>query len=74
MVVSIYMHPYFPNIGVQPQLIGLLLSGEKKTGVTIMEMDEGLDTGDILKVKEITIGDEDDSQSIHDKLSLVGVG
>ncbi|NLW23166.1 MAG: methionyl-tRNA formyltransferase [Tissierellia bacterium] len=49
-----------------------IINGEKKTGVTIMEMDEGLDTGDILKVKEITIGDEDDSQSIHDKLSLVG--
>lgn len=49
-----------------------IIEGEKETGITIMEMDEGLDTGDILKYKAIPIKDADDSQSIHDKLSVLG--
>lgn len=49
-----------------------IINGEKETGITIMEMDEGLDTGDMLSSKAIPIREEDDSQSIHDKLSLLG--
>lgn len=49
-----------------------IIDGEDKTGITIMEMDEGLDTGDILHVGEIPINEEDDSESIHDKLSILG--
>ncbi|GFN36354.1 methionyl-tRNA formyltransferase [Tepidimicrobium xylanilyticum] len=49
-----------------------LINGEKETGITIMKMDEGLDTGDILKYESIPIEEEDDSKSIHDKLSLLG--
>lgn len=37
-----------------------------------MEMDKGLDTGDILKIEEIPITEEDDSITIHDKLSVLG--
>ncbi len=37
-----------------------------------MEMDEGMDTGDILKSKAIPIEETDDSESIHDKLSILG--
>lgn len=49
-----------------------IINGEKETGITIMEMDEGLDTGDILKVERIPIEKDDDSISIHDKLSHLG--
>lgn len=49
-----------------------IINGETKTGVTIMEMEEGLDTGDMIKWEEISIKKDDDSQSIHDKLSILG--
>lgn len=49
-----------------------IINGEKETGITIMEMDEGLDTGDILKIERIPIEREDDSITIHDKLSSLG--
>ncbi len=49
-----------------------IIEGEKETGITIMEMDEGMDTGDILKSKAIPIEETDDSESIHDKLSILG--
>ena len=49
-----------------------ILNGEEKTGVTIMQMDEGLDTGDILLVGEIAIEDTDNSDTLHDKLMTEG--
>lgn len=49
-----------------------IIDGEEETGVTIMEVDEGLDTGDMLCTSEIPIKETDDSESIHDKLSLLG--
>ncbi len=49
-----------------------IMNGESKTGVTTMQMDVGLDTGDMLIKKEIDIMDEDTTESIHDKLSLLG--
>ncbi|NLW39770.1 MAG: methionyl-tRNA formyltransferase [Tissierellia bacterium] len=49
-----------------------IIRGEKETGITIMKMDEGLDTGDILKSESIPIEEEDDSSSVHDKLSILG--
>lgn len=49
-----------------------ILNGEEKTGVTIMQMDEGLDTGDILLVGEIAIEDTDNSDTLHDKLMNEG--
>lgn len=48
-----------------------LLSGESKTGVTAMLMDEGLDTGDIIKIKEIGINKSEMSESLFDKLTDV---
>lgn len=51
-----------------------IVNGERKTGVTIMKMDEGMDTGDILMVQEVEIGDEDTAQSLHDRLARVGAG
>lgn len=49
-----------------------IIKGEKETGVTIINMDEGLDTGDMLKLESIPIMQDDDSKTIHDKLSKLG--
>lgn len=49
-----------------------IIDGEKETGVTIMQMDQGLDTGDMILKSSIEITDEDDYISIHDKLAHIG--
>lgn len=50
-----------------------LLEGEKKTGVTIMLMDEGMDTGPILLQKECPISEEDHAETLLMKLSELSV-
>jgi methionyl-tRNA formyltransferase len=50
-----------------------LLNGEKKTGVTTMFMNEGLDTGPILLQEETEITDEDNAETLGEKLSDLGV-
>ena len=47
-------------------------AGDATTGITIMQMDEGLDTGDMLLAESIAIDPEDHAQSLHDKLSALG--
>jgi methionyl-tRNA formyltransferase len=49
-----------------------LLAGDDATGVTIMQMDEGLDTGPMLLREAIPIGPRDTAQSLHDRLSALG--
>lgn len=49
-----------------------IMNGEKKTGVTIMYMAEGLDTGDMISRVEVEITDEDTSGTLFEKLSLAG--
>lgn len=49
-----------------------VLNGDEKTGVTIMKMAEGLDTGDILTQRETEIGIDDTSESMFEKLSVMG--
>ena len=49
-----------------------LFNNDDVTGVTIMYMDEGKDTGDIIKIKEIPILDSDNVGTLHDKLSKLG--
>lgn len=46
--------------------------GDAKTGVTTMLMDEGMDTGDMLLKAEVEITDEDNFETLHDKLAVVG--
>lgn len=46
-----------------------ILDGKKKTGVTIMRMDTGIDTGDMLCKEEVVITDTETGQSLHDKLA-----
>nr|WP_324187594.1 MULTISPECIES: methionyl-tRNA formyltransferase [Thiomicrorhabdus] len=47
-------------------------SGDAASGVTIMQMDVGLDTGDMLYKVETPIGVEDSAQTLHDRLSVLG--
>lgn len=49
-----------------------IINGEQETGITIMKMDKGLDTGDMLVWESIPIKSEDDYPIIHDRLSLLG--
>lgn len=49
-----------------------IIDGEEKTGITIMQMDPGIDTGDILYKKETVITPEDDYETLHDRLMLLG--
>ena len=49
-----------------------ILNGEIETGVTIMKMDAGLDTGPILTQEKTPIHSEDTAQSLHDRLAQLG--
>ena len=49
-----------------------IIDGEKKTGVTIMQMEKGLDTGDMLLHKEVEIDPKETGDSLHDKLAAAG--
>lgn len=49
-----------------------IIDGEERTGITIMQMDAGIDTGDILYQKELPIDRRDTSQSLYDKLTVLG--
>jgi len=49
-----------------------ILNDERETGVTIMKMDEGLDTGDILSQQSTPIGAEDNAQTLHHRLGAIG--
>lgn len=74
--------PHFGCINVHASLLprhrgaspiaGALLAGDQKTGVTIMLMDEGLDTGAILSWSAMPIAPDDTAGTLTEKLSLVG--
>ncbi|MDD5031889.1 MAG: methionyl-tRNA formyltransferase, partial [Patescibacteria group bacterium] len=49
-----------------------ILAGDKKTGITIMKIAKGLDTGPILKQTEIKIDPEETAETLHDKLARMG--
>ncbi len=49
-----------------------ILNGEKETGVTTMQMDEGLDTGDMILKQEVPILPDETGESLHDKLAAAG--
>lgn len=50
-----------------------ILDGETETGVTVMYMDEGMDTGDILLQRTLPIDDTDDQTTLFEKMAPVGV-
>ncbi len=49
-----------------------ILAGDVETGITIMQMDAGLDTGDMLARSTLAITDTDTSATLHDRLALLG--
>lgn len=49
-----------------------ILAGDKKTGLTTMQMDEGVDTGDMLFKTEVDIDPQETGGSLHDKLASLG--
>ncbi len=49
-----------------------ILAGDAETGISIMAMNAGLDTGDVLLEKRLPIEDHDTGQSLHDKLAALG--
>lgn len=49
-----------------------LWAGDTETGVTIMQMDAGLDTGDMLLAERTAIGPDDSTGTLHDRLAVLG--
>ena len=49
-----------------------IMAGDKETGICIMQMDAGLDTGPVLMRSVIPIGDTDTTADLHDRLSALG--
>ena len=49
-----------------------IAAGDKESGITIMQMNAGLDTGDILQLSPCPITDEDNGGSLHDRLAEIG--
>jgi len=49
-----------------------IIEGESETGVTVMYMNEGLDTGDIVAVRKFPIGPLDDFETVHDTSAEIG--
>ena len=49
-----------------------VINGDKTTGITTMYMDEGMDTGDIILKQEVTIGEDETTGELWDRLSKIG--
>ena len=49
-----------------------IINGEEKTGVTIMYMEKGLDSGDMILKEEVVIDKKETYKTLHDKMSIVG--
>ena len=48
-----------------------IVNGETKTGVTVMQMDEGMDTGDIIAVRTTEIGAEETAEELFERLAVI---
>ncbi|WFE75109.1 methionyl-tRNA formyltransferase [Roseinatronobacter sp. S2] len=51
-----------------------IMAGDDDTGICIMQMEAGLDTGPVLLFDSTPIGDDDTAQTLHDRLSQMGAG
>lgn len=49
-----------------------IMDGDKETGVSVMKMDIGLDTGDVILVEKVKIEENDNFEIVHDKLAEAG--
>ena len=63
---------YLPKYRGAAPMQRAIIDGEEYTGVTIMYMDVGLDTGDMLAREKIEIGPDDDFEVIHDRIGKTG--
>lgn len=80
--VSVLNTPRLGCINIHPSLLPrwrgaapiqrTIFAGDTKTGVTIMQMDAGLDTGPILLQREYELEQNETSQTLHDKLAVIG--
>jgi len=69
----INVHPsLLPKYRGSSPIASAILDGEKITGVTIMLLDEGMDTGPVLRQKEVPISDEDTTGTLTAKLATIG--
>lgn len=50
----------------------VIINGEKETGITLMKMDRGIDTGEMLLKSVVLIGEKETGASLHDKLAEAG--
>jgi len=79
---AVLRHPPYGCINVHGSLLPeyrgaapmqrAILDGKTVTGITTMYMDVGLDTGDMLLRQEVTIEEQDNFETIHDKLGVCG--
>lgn len=77
---SIYDIPYLRTVNIHPSYLPAyrgqhvinwaILEGDKKTGVTLHYIDDGIDTGDIILQEEVPIDSNDDALTLHHKLYL----
>ena len=49
-----------------------ILAGDEKSGISLMQMDEGMDTGPIFVQQEISIAADETAATLHDRLSILG--
>ena len=63
---------YLPKYRGAAPMQRAIIDGERSTGVTIMQMDVGLDTGMMLSRKRIPITDDDNFETMHDKIGSQG--
>lgn len=79
---SVLEHPRHGCINVHPSLLPRyrgpapiqwsLASGDRQTGVTIMQMDAGMDSGDMLRQVKVPVGPSDTADVMHDRLADLG--
>lgn len=75
MLGCVNIHPsLLPKYRGAAPLNWSIIRGETKTGVTIMLMDEGMDSGDILLQEETPLGPEETFGQLHDRLARLGAG
>lgn len=73
--MSVNVHPsLLPRYQGPAPIQWAVLNGDAETGVTTMAMDPGVDTGGILMQARVPVKPEETSQTLHDRLSLVGAG
>jgi len=70
---ALNVHPsLLPKYRGATPIQSALLAGERETGVSIMLMDAGMDTGDLVLQERIAIAPDDDYGTLHDRLALFG--